>query len=84
MNWAGGIVVFVVVWWCVFLAALPWGVRGLHETGDVRDGCDPGAPSNPHLGLKALVTTGSTILIWLVIYWLISSGLIDLRRVEPF
>jgi predicted secreted protein len=50
----GLIVVYAVVWWLVFFAALPVGVR--HER-DNEEGHDPGAPDKPMLWRKALAAT---------------------------
>ena len=80
MNWASGIVVFVIIWWCVFFAVLPWGVRGLHESGEaIPDGAEPGAPRRPELLKKAGVTTAITAVFWLAVYLVTLSGLISFR-----
>ena len=67
MSWFSGIVVYVVAWWLVFFAVLPWGVR---RDAEAKQGHDPGAPANPRLWLKAGVTTVIagvlTYLFWLV------------------
>jgi hypothetical protein len=44
MNPAGAIVIYVLIWWSVFFAVLPWGVRGRWESDDDGvKGADPGA-----------------------------------------
>ena len=50
----GLIVAFTVVWWAVFFAVLPFGVR---QQAEVQVGTDPGAPANPMLWRKAGFTT---------------------------
>lgn len=57
MSVTGAIVVFTLVWWMVFFAMLPIGVRGQHEAKDVVPGSEPGAPVRPDLSRKALWTT---------------------------
>ena len=84
MNWVAGVIVFVLLWWCVFFAVLPWGVRGLHETGETVEGAEPGAPSRPMLGRKAAVTTGLAAVLWAIIYWLVASGFIDIGAQVAF
>ena len=42
-------------------------------------GHDPGAPANPRLGFKALLTTGITTVLFAVIYWIIASDWISFR-----
>ena len=58
MNIAGAFVIFVMVWWCVFFAILPIGVKSRWESeSDGVDGADPGAPS-----FHARTRAGSTSL----------------------
>jgi predicted secreted protein len=54
MGIFGLIVVYVIVWWVVFFAALPIGVR--HDRSN-REGHDPGAPDRPMLWRKAAAAT---------------------------
>lgn len=53
--------IFLIIWWLVLFAVLPWGIRR-QESGDA--GHDPGAPANPMLLKKALITTLIAIAIW--------------------
>jgi predicted secreted protein len=51
--------IYATLWWIVFLAVLPLGVRSAEEAGEDRpEGADPGAPVAPQLAKKALLTTG--------------------------
>ncbi|WP_374377684.1 DUF1467 family protein [Dongia sp.] len=52
---------FLVIWWLTLFAVLPWGVRRT-ESNDA--GHDPGAPANPMLLKKALITTVIAAAIW--------------------
>ena len=76
MGWVPGIVVYVLIWWIVIFAVLPFGVRPVEE-GDV--GHAAGAPRNPRLLLKAAVTTVISAVIWLGVNWAISVGLVNFR-----
>ena len=69
------IAVYFTTWWIVLFAVLPFGVRSQHESGEVTAGTDPGAPVAPGLKVKALWTTG----ISLVLY----AGLIAVLRYGP-
>ena len=54
MTITGAIIVFVILWWLVFLAVLPIGVRGQFEDeAGVVPGTEAGAPVRPMLGKKA-------------------------------
>ena len=62
------IAIYFVVWWIVLFAVLPWGMRSQQEEGEVVLGTDPGAPANPRLVRKAIITSIVaaivTFLIW--------------------
>jgi len=77
MSWFQGIVAYIIIWWMVLFAVLPFGVRPL-EKGDI--GHAAGAPANPRLWLKAGVTTLVAGLLWLGFYALATSGLISFRQ----
>lgn len=68
--------IYLVTWWTVLFAVLPWGVRTQEEETLVVPGSAPSAPVQPLLMRKALVTTLISALIFIAIYWLIvHSGL---------
>ncbi|MAU42045.1 MAG: hypothetical protein CMF31_10530 [Kordiimonas sp.] len=72
MSIVSHIVVFVVAWWLLFFMVLPWGVRSLHEVEEEYDeGLEAGAPHNPKLKQKVLITTGLTIIVW-GLFWLVN------------
>jgi len=75
MDIVGGIVVYVVIWVVVLFMVLPFGVRQPEET---EAGHMPGAPENPHIGLKFAVTSGITAVIWIALYFAVDIGWISL------
>jgi len=66
----------VIIWWTVFFAVLPWGVRvpESHEPGHATS-----APERPLLWRKAAITSVIAAILWLGAYYLIQSDLIPLR-----
>jgi predicted secreted protein len=76
MNWVTGIAVYVVLWWIVLFAVLPWGVR---PAEDLPPGGDRGAPAQPRMGLKVLVTTIIAAALWGGVEFLVLSNLISFR-----
>jgi predicted secreted protein len=76
MTFVTGIAVYVVVWWIVLFAVLPWGVKP-PET--LVPGQADSAPENPRLLLKAAVTTVIAGVIWAGIYLLVRSDWISFR-----
>lgn len=74
------ILVYVVIWWLVFFAALPVGVK--HQTGPDENtikGTDQGAPSNPNLKKKAIYTSVIALVLTIAYYFVASSDLISFR-----
>lgn len=76
MNWVSGVAVYIIIWWVVIFMVLPWGVQTI-TADDVRKGHASGAPRRPRLLLKLAVTTLVSAVLWLVVYWIIDSGLIS-------
>jgi len=76
VTWFTGILVYVVIWFVVLFAVLPWGVK---MSENVEPGHAPSAPANPRLWLKAGVTSVVALLIWLVAFYVIESDLIPVR-----
>lgn len=75
MDWFTGFVAFLIIWWTALFTVLPLWVRPAVKEG----GNMPGAPENPHLFKKFLVTTGLSAMIWLALFVAIKSNLIDFR-----
>lgn len=76
MTLVTGIAVYIVVWWIVLFAVLPWGVKP-PET--FVPGQAESAPENPRLLLKAAVTSAIAGVIWAGIYLLVQSDWISFR-----
>lgn len=77
MNPVSAIVVFVVIWWVVLFAVLPWGVRRVENP---EPGADPGAPANPRMWRKAAITTAISVVLFAVAYFVVESDLISFRN----
>jgi predicted secreted protein len=76
MGWVTGVAVYVVLWWVVLFAVLPWGVR---PAEDLPPGADKGAPARPRMVLKAAVTTIIAATLWVVVELLVWSDLFSFR-----
>ena len=76
MNWVSGIVVYTVIWWLVIFCVLPFGVEPANEQ---HLGHDAGAPANPRLKMKVLVTTAITTVIFIGVYLIIASPYLSFR-----
>ena len=81
MGITGSIIVYVMIWWVVFFSILPIGIQSNKEIfKDSLEGSDPGAPKNPKIGKKFLITTIITSIIFIVIYYLVEFNLLNLRE----
>jgi predicted secreted protein len=81
MSVVTGILLYVIIWWVVLFMVLPVGAR---PPEDPQPGNAPGAPEKPMLGRKALATTVIAAAVWAGVYWVITSGVLDLRgAIEP-
>jgi predicted secreted protein len=77
MGVVAGIVVFLLTWWIVLFAVLPFGIKhpAQQETGMM-----PGAPVKPDFKKIILRTTLISIVIWAVIFGLVESDVISFRE----
>ena len=81
MGITGSIIVYVIIWWIIFFSVLPVGIQSNKEKfRDKIEGVDPGAPNNPKIVNKFLITTIIASIIFIVIYYLVKFDLINLRE----
>jgi predicted secreted protein len=60
MNPVSFIVVYIIIWWLVFFIALPIGIK---RDENPQLGNSTGAPINPNLKLKIIITSVITFLL---------------------
>ena len=81
MSITGSIIVYVMIWWVVFFSVLPVGIQSKKEIFKERvEGFDPGAPKNPKIAKKFLITTIITSIIFIMLYYAVKLGLLNLRN----
>ena len=81
MGITGSIIVYVLIWWIIFFSVLPIGIQSNKEKFQEKiAGVDPGAPKNPKIIKKFLITTIITSIIFIVIYYLVEFDLLNLRK----
>lgn len=78
MNPFSGIMIYVLAWWMVFFCVLPLNIQNITKP---TDGSMPGAPLNPDMKRKVILTTGISVFVWLIIYGLIKADLISFREI---
>ena len=78
MDPVTAIAVYLVIWWMVLFCVLPWNVKPEEQP---QSGHVASAPARPRLGLKFLVTSGISAIIWLVVFFLVKSDIVDFRSI---
>jgi predicted secreted protein len=75
-HWGTGTAIYIVLWWLVIFVVLPFGVRP-PNADEMEKGQEPGAPVKPMMWRKVAITTVITAVLWLIIYFIVMSGLIS-------
>lgn len=86
MNLITGIFVYIIIWWVALFIVLPLGVQSQWEEGDAAtpvEGSEPGAPTNPNLLRKAVMTSILAAIIWIVVALTIEFSGISFRPDGP-
>ena len=68
MSITSAIVLYAVIWFMVFLVAIPIRLKTQGDLGEVIPGTHAGAPEIHQLKKKAWITTGISALLWAVSY----------------
>ena len=63
MTIFNSIVLFLIIWWLILFIFLPIDIS---KQKKIELGNDPGAPENPKLKKKFVLTTALTTIIWLI------------------
>ena len=81
MGITGSIIIYVMIWWIIFFSILPIGIKSNKEVfKDSIEGLDPGAPKNPKIAKKFLLTTIITSILFTMIYYVVDLGYFNLRN----
>ena len=78
MGWFTGTVLYILIWWTVLFAVLPFGTRPISDA-DAATGWR-GAPERPLLLRKVIATTLVSAVVWVGAYALISSDYLSFRH----
>ena len=65
MSLLSSIVIYFVIWWISLFIFLPIEVS---KQKKIKKGNDPGAPENPKLKKKFVLTTVFSLLIWAMVF----------------
>jgi|TARA_B100000780_G_scaffold277489_1_gene248305 predicted secreted protein len=80
MGITGAIIVYISIWWIVFFSILPIGIKSQNQEFKANlKGNDPGAPKNPQIAKRFLITTLITSILFSVLYYLVVNDYLNLR-----
>ena len=76
MDIVSGVVVYILLWWWVLFMVLPFGAKAPEEVGE---GHATSAPEKPNMALKLGITTGLSAVLFIIVYFIITSGILSFR-----
>ena len=84
MTITSAFVLFAVIWFLTFLIVIPFKIKTQGDLGTIAAGTQAGAPEVHNLRKKAILTTGVTIVIWLIIALIIIFEIITIDDIDLF
>ena len=84
MSVTSAIVLFAVIWFLTFLIVIPFRIKTQGDLGAIVKGTQAGAPEVHNLRKKAIITTGASLVLWLVITLVILSEFITIQEIDFF
>ncbi|CUI66792.1 DUF1467 family protein [Cognatishimia activa] len=79
MSITSALVMYAVVWFMTFLMVIPVRLQTQGDVGKVVPGTQAGAPEHHHLKKKAWITTAIAAVVWAILFWIITQGIIEVR-----
>ena len=78
MRWVVLASAYAILWFLALQILLPIGIKSGERNSQGELGCgDPGAPQEPHIGLKILIATVAAGLVWSIFYALVLMKIVD-------
>ena len=84
MSVTSAFVLFAVIWFLTFLIVIPFKIKTQGDMGVVLKGTQAGAPEVHDLRKKAIITTGISLILWLLITILIVSEIVTIEDIDLF
>ena len=84
MSVTSAFVLFAVIWFLTFLIVIPFKIKTQGDIGVVLMGSQAGAPEVHDLRKKAIITTGVSLILWLLITILIVSEIVTIEDIDLF
>ena len=69
-----GFLVYMIIWWVVVFTILPIGIR---KEDRLEKGHAEGAPKNPLILKKFVITSLIAFVLWLIVFYIIKEGILS-------
>ena len=76
ISFTFGVAIYGMIWFVTLFTVLPFGVVTQDEAGDVEPGSPGSAPVNVRIGRKLLITTFISSVLFIIVYWLLTSDIL--------
>lgn len=73
-----GVIVYLLIFWTVLFTVLPWGNRAPDQH---QEGTMGGAPANPRIRQKFIITAIISTVLWIIISLLIHFEVVDFYEI---
>ena len=84
MGITSALVLFSVIWFMTLLIIAPMRLKTQQDLGKVTHGTQYGAPEVHHLRKKIWITTGISLVLWIIASGIILSGMITIEDLDIF
>ncbi|WP_158966499.1 DUF1467 family protein [Chachezhania sediminis] len=84
MTITAALVLWSIIWFMTFFVILPIRIETQGDKGEIVPGTHAGSPETHHLKKKAWITTGITVVLFVISYVVITSGWISVRDLDWF
>lgn len=84
MTITAALVLFSVTWFMVFFMVLPLRFTSQAQDGKVEPGTPASAPADEMVAKKAKITTAIAVVVWGLLYGVITSGWITIANMDVF
>lgn len=84
MAITSALVLYAVLWFLTLLIVIPIRLKTQGDVGQIVPGTHAGAPHEPQMKKRILITTGVAFVLWAIIAFVISSGMLTVRDIDWF
>ncbi len=84
MGITSALVLYAVLWFLTFLIVIPIRLKTQGDVGQIVPGTHAGAPHEPQLKKRALITTAVAAVLWVIIAYVLISGMLTVRDIDWF